>query len=64
MRASAPSRRYASHVAFFSSIHEPSSCSLEGRCYTLMEDDVEMDSRFVVDGVLESTRRRLIDFPR
>jgi len=29
-----------------------------------MEDDVEMDSRFVVDGVLESTRRRLIDFPR
>jgi hypothetical protein len=55
VRASVPPRRYASHVALVSSIHETSSCSLEERCDALMED-VEIDSRVAVDGSIMEYR--------
>jgi hypothetical protein len=50
VRVSIPPRRQDSHVALFISIHESSSCSEEERCDTLMEDDVEIDSRFIANG--------------
>jgi hypothetical protein len=43
VRVSIPPRRYVSHVALVSSICMNSSCLLEERCDTLMEDDVEID---------------------
>jgi len=45
MRVSIPPRRYASHVALVSSIHEPSSYLEEERCEALMECDCS-NSRF------------------
>jgi hypothetical protein len=33
----------------------------EERCDTLMEDDVEIDSRFAVDGSIVEYRDRLMD---
>jgi hypothetical protein len=61
VRISVPPRRYVSHVALVSSIRETSSCSLEERCDTLMEDDVEIDSRFVVDGSIVEYKGKVID---
>jgi hypothetical protein len=42
-------RRYASHVALDSSIHDLSSCLEEEMCHSL-EDDAEVYSMFTTDG--------------
>jgi hypothetical protein len=62
VRVSIPPRRYASHIALVSSICEPSSCLEEERCDTLMEDDVGIDSMFVVDGSIVEYRDRVVGF--
>jgi hypothetical protein len=49
VRGSVPPRRYDSLIALFSSICESSNCLEEGRCDTLMEDDVGVVSRFAID---------------
>lgn len=49
MRASIPPRAYASHAALVSFNREPSSSLEEKMNDTLMEDDIEIDSRFAID---------------
>jgi hypothetical protein len=39
-------------------IHEPSICSLEEMCDTLMEDDAETDSKVAADGSIIEYRSR------
>jgi hypothetical protein len=63
-RSSVPPKRYVSRIALVSSIHETSSCLGEERCDTLMEDDVEIDSRFVADGSIVEYKGKVIDSPR
>jgi hypothetical protein len=56
------SRRYASHVALVSSIHEPSNCLEEERCDTWMEYDGGIDSKFSIDGSVVEYKGRLVGF--
>ena len=53
VRSSVRPMRYVSHVVLVSSIHETSNSSLEERCDALIED-VEIDSRVVIDCVISS----------
>jgi hypothetical protein len=50
MRVSIPPKRYSSHVALVPSIHEPFGCLEEEMCDTFVEDDANIDPRFVIDG--------------
>jgi hypothetical protein len=45
MRVNIPPSKYVSHVALVSSNCMTSSGSLEERCDTLMEDDVQIDTK-------------------
>jgi len=62
MRVSIPPKRYVSHIALVSSIHEPSICLEEDRCYTLMEGDVEVDSMITSYGSSIEYRDKVIGF--
>jgi len=64
VRESIHPRRYASHVASVSSICEPSSCSLEESCDTLMEDDAKIACRFATDGSIVEYKDRVDGFYR
>jgi hypothetical protein len=59
IRENIPPRRYARHVALFSSIYEPSSCLEEETFDTLMEDDVEIDTRIIMDGSIIEYKDRV-----
>lgn len=62
VRVSIPPRRYASHVALVSSIYMPFNCIEKERCDTLMEDDAEIDSRFVANGGIIEYKERVNGF--
>ena len=50
IRASEPSRRYASHITLVSSICEDFDYSWQEKCDALMEGDAQTYFRVVVDG--------------
>jgi hypothetical protein len=63
VKVSVPPRRYASHVALVSSIYMTFQLSIEQeRCDTLMEDDVEIDSRFAAEWEFVEYRDRVDEF--
>lgn len=62
MRASIPSRTYASHVALVSSIHAPSSYLKEERCDNLTKDDDDFDFSFEVNVSIVEYRDKVVGF--
>jgi hypothetical protein len=60
VRVSVPPRRYDNHNTLVSSLNETSIYSLEERCDTLMEDDVEIDYRFSIDGSIVEYRDKVV----
>ena len=62
MRVSINLRRYASHIALVSSMHEPSNCLEEERHDTLMEDNLKISSKFATNGILLEYNNRIVGF--